>query len=445
MQAKIAPAAAAEPRVAEFGGTYGHLGEGLSRARLPTIGRSRAEVRRLLQAAAKDDLDWRARLASGTNYIASDEVSEIAKEAFLQYFSTNVLLSGTFPSLQRLQRDVVTMTASLLHGDRAVGSVTVGGSESILMGVKSARDRARKLHPEIVAPEMVVPISAHPAFWKAGHYFGLKVVQTPLNADLTLNLAAYREAVTRNTVLLVGSAPSLTLGMVDPIEDMAAIAEERNIGFHVDACVGGFFLPFVEHLGDPVPRWDFRVPGVTTISADLHKFGYAAKPASVVLSRDPDIFSYQMFRFGPPERPLGWYDTPSMTGTRAGGPVAAAWAVMNFLGADGYERVVAQTMHFIRRWQAEINAIPGLRVLGRPVMSVFAYGSDTLDVFAIAQGLRDRGWLTRADSFPGKVIRFMQSLGHEPYVDKYMADLRDVVELVRAGTLGDHSTKVEYS
>src|SRR5262249_31169698 len=158
-------------------------------------------------------------------------------------------------------------------GQSATGSITSGGTESILMGVKSARDRARVHHPEIHAPQMVVPVSAHPAFWKAAHYFGLEVVRAPLGDDLQIDLEAYRAAITPDTVLVVGSAPSLTLGMVDPIETLGELAQERNIGLHVDACVGGFFLPFVEKLGDTLPCWDFRVPGVTTISADLHKYG----------------------------------------------------------------------------------------------------------------------------------------------------------------------------
>ncbi|MDQ3810226.1 MAG: aminotransferase class V-fold PLP-dependent enzyme, partial [Chloroflexota bacterium] len=295
---------------------------------LPRQGLARDELRRRLALARSDDVQPVERMVAGAQYPAGDDVLEVAKEAYLEFFSTNALLPSLFPSLARFERDVIDMTAHLLHGGSAQGSITSGGTESILMGVKSARDRARAHHPHISAPRMVVPVSAHPAFWKAAHYFGLEVARAPLDQNHQIDLDAYRAAITPDTVLLVGSAPSLTLGMVDPIETLGALALERNIGLHVDACVGGFFLPFVEKLGYQLPPWDFRVPGVTTISADLHKYGYAAKGASVILSRDEEVFSHQVFRFGAPERAADWYVTPTMAGTRPGGAVAAAWAVM---------------------------------------------------------------------------------------------------------------------
>jgi sphinganine-1-phosphate aldolase len=415
------------------------------RVTLPVSGTNRDELRRTLDAAAASNARWKERMAVGTNYPAGEDVLEVAKEAYLQFFSTNGLLPSLFPSLARFEREVIDYTADLLHGPEAVGSITSGGSESILMGVKSARDRARRLHPGITRPEMVVPESAHPAFWKAAHYFGLELVRVPLGEDLQIDVPAYRAAITPRTVLLVASAPSLTVGMVDPIEELAPLAAEREIGFHVDSCVGGYFLPFAEQLGYPVPRFDFRVPGVTTISADLHKFGYAAKGASVILSRSRDIYEHQVFRFGGPERPEDWYVTPSMTGTRPGGAIAAAWAVMTYLGRDGYLRLVDSTMRYLQRWWAAIEAIDGLEILGRPAMSVFGFTSRTLDVFAIADGMEERGWLVYRDSHPLPAIRFMQSPGHEPYVDPYLDDLRAVVELVRSGRLVSSGGKATYT
>jgi glutamate/tyrosine decarboxylase-like PLP-dependent enzyme len=415
------------------------------RVRLPATGTDREELRRQMESAASRDADWLRRMAVGTNYPAGEDVLEVAKEAYLRFFSTNGLLPDLFPSLARFERDVIDYVAGLFHGPEAVGSITSGGSESILMGVKSARDRARRLHPEITEPEMVVPTSAHPAFWKGAHYFGLRLVPAPLGPDLEIDVDAYKAAITDRTVLLVGSAPSLTLGMVDPIAELAPLAHERRIGFHVDACVGGFFLPFVEKLGDPVLRWDFRVPGVTTISADLHKFGYAAKGASVVISRDREVFDNQPFRFGGPERPDDWYVTPSMTGTRPGGAIAAAWAVMTYLGEAGYLDRVGRTLVYLRRWWAGIEAIEGLEVMGRPVMSVFAVTSKTLDVFAIGQGMEARGWIVFADSHPVPALRYMQSPGHEPYVDAYLADLADVAELVRSGELTSEGGRARYT
>jgi glutamate/tyrosine decarboxylase-like PLP-dependent enzyme len=233
--------------------------------------------------------------------------------------------------------------------------------------------------------------------------------------------------------------------MVDPIEELAAIAAERDIGFHVDSCVGGFFLPFVERAGQPVPTFDFRVPGVTTISADLHKFGYAAKGASVIMSRDRDVFDHQPFRFGGGARPDDWYVTPSMTGTRPGGAIAAAWAVMTYLGEAGYLDRTRRTLAYLRRWWDAIEAIDGLEVMGEPVMSVFAVTSSSLDMFAIGQGMEERGWIVFADSQPVPALRYMQSPGHEPFVDRYVADLREVADEVRRGERTSVEGRARYT
>jgi sphinganine-1-phosphate aldolase len=415
------------------------------RIELPEHGTSLGSLRDEMERAAAGDVDWLNGMAAGTNYPAGDDVLEVAKEAYLRFFSTNGLLPGMFPSLARFEHEVVDYVAGLLHGPNATGSITSGGTESILMGVKSARDRARRIHPEITQPEMVVPESAHPAFTKGAHYFGLRLTKVALGSDLLVNPDTVRAAMTRNTVLLVGSAPSLTLGMVDPIAELAPLAAERDIGFHVDACVGGFFLPFAEQLGRPVPPWDFRVPGVTTISADLHKFGYAAKGASLVMSRERDVFDHQVFRFGGPERPDDWYVTPSMTGTRPGGAIAAAWAVMTYLGQDGYRDRVGRTLAYLQRWWDGIRTIDGLEVMGQPVMSVFAITSRTLDMFAIADGMEQRGWLVFRDSYPVPAIRFMQSPGHEHRVDPYLADLREVAGLVRNGRLTSRGGRAQYT
>ena len=397
------------------------------------------------QEIAGGDMQWKERLASGVSYPAGDDVLEVAKDAYLAFFSVNALYPAIFPSMARFEKEIVEMTAGLLHGHDAVGSISSGGTESILLGVKSARDRARVEHPHITAPEMVVPQSANPSIWKAAEYFGLKIVVTPLTEDGLVDVPSYVESVNDNTVLLVGSAPSTLLGMVDPIPEMAAPAMERNINFHVDACVGGFFLPFTEKLGYSVVPWDFRVPGVTTISADLHKFGYTAKGASAIISRDEDIYRHQVFEFGPPQRPKGYYVTPTMAGTRPGGAIAAAWAVLNYLGEDGYLRLVGQTMRYMGRFQEGINAIEGLLVLGEPAMSLFAYTSTTLDIYAIATGMEDRGWMVSKDSHPFKAIHFMQSPGHEPYVDDYLKDLEDVVELVASGKITARGPEATYT
>lgn len=415
------------------------------RGRLPERGLTREELSAELDYEAGRNVDWLGRMAAGVNYFISDEVVDVAKEAYLAFFSTNALYRGHFPGLARFEDEIIDFAADLFHGPEARGSVTSGGSESILTAVKSARDRAREMRPEIVHPEMVVPASAHPAFWKAAHYFGLTVRKAPLDDQHQVDLDQYRSMIGPETVLLVGSAPSLTLGMVDRIPDMAAWAAERDINFHVDSCVGGWFLPFAEAEGEVFPTFDFRVPGVTTISADLHKFGYGAKGASVVISRDQDIYRHQEFRFGAPERDPDWYVTPSLTGTRPGGAIAAAWAVLRFLGRDGYRKAVRESLGFVRELQRGIDAIDGLRVMGHPAMTLFAYTSETLDPMAIAAGLTERGWLVSRDTWPVPSIRFMQSLGHAPLVQPYLADLAEVADHVRRGEITASGGRADYT
>ena len=415
------------------------------RGGLPDEGLAREALMALLDQEAAHNVDWLGRMAAGVNYHVSDDVVQVSKDAYLRFFSTNALYRGYFPGVARFEKEIIDFAADIFHGPDAQGSVTSGGSESILTAVLSARNRARQVHPRIERPAMVVPASAHPAFWKAGHYFGLDVVKVPLDADHQVDVDRYLEAVTDDTVLLVGSAPSLTLGMVDPIPEMAAIASDRDINFHVDSCVGGWFLPFAEDIGETFPTFDFRTPGVSTISADLHKFGYGAKGASVVISRDEEIYRHQEFRFGAPERNPDWYVTPSLTGTRPGGAIAAAWAVLRYLGKDGYRRVVGDSLAFVRKLQDGINGIDGLRVMGKPAMTLFAFTSDTLDIFAIAAGLTERGWLVSRDTWPVPSIRFMQSLGHAALVDRYLADLEEVTDLVRAGVISSAEGRADYT
>lgn len=415
---------------------------------LPEAGLSREQVKEALaDRASQDEQNLESRMMTGGTYPAGEDVLEVAKEAYSQFFSTNPLYSSVFKSLARMEREVIRMAGALHHGSDVHGSITSGGSESILMGVKIARDRARVRHPEIDRPEMVVPMSAHPAFWKAAHYFGLKLVEVPLTADLLVDVDTYLERVSENSVLLVASAPSLTLGMVDPVEELAAFAAERDLSCHVDACVGGYFLPFLERLGHEIPVFDFRLPGVTTMSADLHKFGFAAKGASSILCRDAEVFEHQVFKFGAPHRPDDWYYTPSMTGTRPGGAVAAAWAVMMYLGMKGYMRLANQAMEDTRRLWNGINSIDGLQVLGAPVMTVFGCGStdSALDIFAVAEGMEQRGWLVAREEWPSRSIRFMQSPGHGPYMDAYLADLREVAELVRHGDIVSSGGRATYT
>ena len=395
----------------------------------PTTGRSREDVLGTMRAARDHDIKWQRGRAFGLVYHISEEIDQLLKDAFTMFFSENGLNPTAFPSLRKFESEVVAMTASLLGGDSKVcGNMTTGGTESLLMAVKTARDWARIHSPEITAPEITLPVTAHPAFDKAGDYFDVRIVHVPVGDDFRADVDAMRHAITPNTIMMVGSAPSYPHGVVDPIADLAAIAQEHGLLFHTDSCVGGFMLPFIRKLGYEVPHFDFSVPGVTSMSADLHKFGYAAKPASVVLYRTPELRRQQMFVAI--NWPGGIYPSPTMTGSRAGGPIAAAWALMNYLGEVGYKDIAKTVMETTVYLQAGINSIPGLQVLSNPEMSVFAIGSDTLDVYELADELELRGWHLDRQHFPTSLHMTVNYM-HAAVREEFLCDLVACAEIVR--------------
>jgi sphinganine-1-phosphate aldolase len=388
--------------------------------KLPKTGTPRDELLAEMQALRSGDVDWRRGKTWSLVYFADDEVTSLLKEAYTMFFSENALNPMAFPSLRKFEAEVVAMTADLLGGTEAVGNMTSGGSESILLAVKTARDRARAEQPHVTAPEMILPLTAHPAYEKAAHYFDLTPVHTPIKPDLRADAAAARAAVTDNTVLIVGSAPCYPYGVIDPIPELAAIAAERNISCHVDACLGGFVLPFLRRLGHDVPPFDFSVPGVTSISADVHKYGFAAKGASTILYRDRSIRNHQFFAYS--DWPGGLYGSPTMAGTRPGGAMAAAWAVMHHLGDEGYQRLARKVMDVTRALIDGVNAIPGLEVRGKPDMSVFAFGSDSVDVYAVGDAMDERGWALDRLQMPPN-LHMIVTPAHEPIIGPFLADL----------------------
>jgi sphinganine-1-phosphate aldolase len=396
---------------------------------LPNTGRTREEVLQEMRAARDTDVKWHQGRAFGLVYHISDEIDTLLKDAFTLFFSENGLNPTAFPSLRRFETEVVAMTAALLGGDEnVVGTMTSGGTESDLMAVKTARDWARSHQPHIQEPELVMPVTGHPAFDKAGDYFGVRVIHVPVRDDYRADVDAMRAAITPNTIMMAASAPAYPHGVVDPIRDLAATAQEHGLLFHVDACVGGFMLPFVRKLGYPVPDFDFSVPGVTSISADLHKFGYAAKPASVVLYRTPELRRQQFFVYI--DWPGGIYPSTAMTGTRPGGPVAAAWALMNYLGEQGYLHITETVMQATRKIQEGIRDIPGINVLSDPEMSVFAIGSDGVNIYELADELARRGWHFDRQHYPAS-LHVTVNYVHAAIADTFLADLADAVAAVR--------------
>ncbi|NTU81462.1 MAG: aminotransferase class V-fold PLP-dependent enzyme, partial [Chloroflexales bacterium] len=350
---------------------------------------------------------------------------------------SNPLHVDLWPSATKYEAEIVAMTAAMLGGGEAgaapeaqvCGTVTSGGTESILLAVKAYRDYARERRG-VRRPELVVPTSAHAAFDKAAQYFGVRLVRVPVGADFRADVAAARRAITRNTIALVGSAPSFPHGVIDPIEDLAELAGERRVGLHVDACLGGFVLPWARRLGYPVPRFDFGVPGVSSLSADTHKYGYAAKGTSVVLYRGRELRHYQYYTTT--DWPGGLYFSPTLAGSRPGGLSAACWAAMVATGERGYLEATGRILETAAAIRRGIEAIPGLRVLGDPLW-VIAFASPQLNIFQVLELMGRRGWSLNGLHRP-PAIHLAVTLRHaQPGVaGRFLSDLREAVAEVRA-------------
>ncbi len=396
---------------------------------IPKKGLSKEDLFREMKEIQKDDANWKEGRTWSLVYYGGKNIDEIIKEAYNMFFHGNGLNPMAFKSLRKFETEVVAMAASMLGGgEDAAGSMTSGGSESIFMAVKTARDYARFKFPEITSPEMVVPESVHPAFEKAAHYLGIKPRRISLGEDFRVDMAAVKEALTENTILMVGSAPAYPHGVIDPIAELAAMAQEKDIWFHVDACLGGFLLPFLKELGYDIPAFDFQVPGVSSLSADVHKYGFAAKGASVVLYRSRELRLHQFFVY--PDWPGGLFASPTATGTRPGGSIAAAWAIINYLGKEGYLELAQTIMDVTEALKKGISSISELYILGSPEMSVFAFASKELNVYTLADAMGARGWhLDRQQRPP--CLHMMVTPAHVSIVDEFLKDLEDSVKEVK--------------
>ncbi|MFH1808088.1 MAG: aspartate aminotransferase family protein [Pseudomonadota bacterium] len=399
---------------------------------IPAEGWSHQRVLDEMRSYGAQDVDYRAARTFSLVYWLGDEHTDFLKQAHGMYFSENGLNPMAFKSLRRFENEVVRMAADMLHGDaQVVGTMTTGGTESCLLAVKTARDRYRsRLLPGMRRPEVVMPESAHVAFRKGCHYFGLKQVTVPVGKDLRVDLKALKRRLSSRTALVVASAPGYPHGVVDPIEEIAALTRSRGIPLHVDACLGGFLLPWVEKLGYPVPTFDFRVPGVTSMSADIHKYGYAAKGASLILHRDISYLRHQFNAIV--DWSGGVYVSPTLMGTRPGGAIGAAWATLKAIGQDGYLERTRGLMETTRRFREGIASIAGLEVLGNPVMSVMAFCSRDPDlyIYAVADEMDRRGWNIDRLQKP-EALHVMLTPLHATVVDTWLADLREAVSLVR--------------
>ncbi len=404
---------------------------------LPETGWSRDQIFATLIELKTHDLATEGGAAFAYVYDAGErEAAAVAADAYRLFLPANGLDPTAFPSLLRLENQIVGFAASHLGGGpETAGSFTSGGTESLILAVKTARDWARVHRPEVTAPELVLPVTAHASLHKAAHYLGLKVVTTAIDPQtFKADVAAIEAAITPNTVLIAASAASYAHGVVDPITEIGALAKARGILLHVDACIGGFLLPYFRRLGAPVPAFDLSVPGVTSISMDLHKYGYTPKGASLILYRDKQLRRHQLYACA------DWSGytvvNPTVQSTKSGGPIAAAWAQLHALGDAGYLELARRTLEATRKIVAGVAALPGVRVLGTPEMSLVAFTAEGggAAVFAIADAMKTRGWLVQPQlQGPGSPtnLHLTISASHLAVVDRFLADLRAAVEEAR--------------
>ncbi|QMW22149.1 pyridoxal phosphate-dependent decarboxylase family protein [Sandaracinobacteroides saxicola] len=401
--------------------------------RIPATGRSEAEIMAALEEYGVHDLPWREGGTFAYVYEGGRDVEAVVKAAYMRYLTENALDPTVYPSLLRFETEIVAMAVDHLRGDAdCVGNFTSGGTESCILAVKAARDHARAVRG-IAEPEIVLPVTAHACFQKAAHYLDMPMRLVPVDAD-TFKVRAEDMAAAMNesTALIVGSACQYAHGVVDPIPELGALALERQVLLHVDGCIGGFILPYFRRLGAAVTDFDFAVPGVTSISMDFHKYGYAAKGASVVLYRSKELRRHQIFTAAT------WTGysviNPTIQSTKSGGPLAACWAVLNYLGDEGYMRFAERTLAATRRIADAVRATPGVRLMAEPESCLVAFTSDEFSIFPIVDAMRRRGWFVQPQlGYMGSRENIHLSIDQSTIdvVERFLPDLRASIEEAR--------------
>ncbi len=401
----------------------------------PESGRPRAEILAELRTmASEEDGFWQTGQCSGTMYCGDTSHYSFLNEAFALYSHVNALQRDICPSATRFEGEITAMALDLMHagevadhhpGESPRGSVTSGGTDSIITAVLMYRDKARA-EKGITEPEMIIPRTAHPAFDKGAHLFGLKLVHAPVHPDTTLvDVDFVRDNINDNTVMLVGSAGNYPYGTIDPIGELSELAASRNVGLHVDGCLGGFILPWGEQLGYDIPVFDFRLPGVTTISADTHKYGFGLKGTSVLLFRDKSFRDHVYFMT--PEWPGGKYNSPGIAGSRSGGLLAAAWASMVSLGREGYRRYANAIFESAFAMQKVVRAHNELRMMGDPTFC-FSFTSDRFDIYHVNDFMHGRGWRFNGQQYPNAIHMCVTRPQTQPgVVEKFAEDLEAAV------------------
>lgn len=397
----------------------------------PSKGTESSKLIEQMTQSREEDFGWKQGKMFGFVYYPGEELAETQESAFKLHMHDSRLNPTAFNSLRKMENEVVSMVVDLLHGDKHMtGSVTSGGTESILMSMKVARDFKRVNMPGIT-PEVIVPVSVHPAFDKAAQYLDIKLVKVPLRDDFRVNIEEMAASINENTSMLVGSAPTFPHGVIDPIEEIAALAQKHKLLCHVDACLGGFMLPFVEDLGYPVAPFDFRVRGVSSISADAHKYGYSAKGASLILYRDPELRKHQFFVST--DWPGGIFASSTFQGSRGGGPLASVWAMIKCLGFEGYREIAEGVMKTVKKIQDGIKNIEGLDVVSNPEMSVFAIRSNEFNIYEIGDEMANKGWLLDRLQNPACIHLTISKIQTDKE-DEFLNDLMDVVSALRSSS-----------
>jgi glutamate/tyrosine decarboxylase-like PLP-dependent enzyme len=410
--------------------------------RLPARGVAGGEILAAMRAAAEQEQErWQSGRVSGAVYHGGAEHVQLLSDVYGLYSQSNPLHADVWPSAGKYEAEIISMTAGLLGAAgasadapaRVCGSVTSGGTESILLAMKAYRDCARA-ERNIARPEIVVPETAHAAFDKAAEYFGIRRVNVPVGSDLRADVAAMGAAITDQTIALVASAPSYPHGVIDPVAELGALASARGIGLHVDACLGAFLLPFARELGYAVPAFDFQVQGVSSMSADTHKYGYAAKGTSVVLYADPKLRRYQYFVAT--DWPGGLYFSPTLSGSRPGALSAACWAALVHLGHDGYLDAARRILETAARIRAGVQRIAGLRLIGDSLW-VITFGAEDFDIYCVLDAMSRRGWSLNGLHRPACIHLCVTLRQTEPGVaERFLADLTESVSEARSTPAG---------
>lgn len=432
--------AAADPMADMQKSLRPYSGEIPVHTQLPASGVPRDEVLGQIEKMATAEKDrWSSGKSSGAVYQGDDEHIAFLNKVYALQSQNNPLHLDIWPSGSKFEAEIVAMTAAMLGGNESgaeiVGTVSSGGTESILLAMKAYRDRARA-RDGVTEPNIVTTTTSHAAFDKAAQYFQIELRRIPVAADGRGDVAAMEAAIDDNTIALVGSAPGFPHGLVDPIEELSSIALKRGIGFHTDACLGGFVLPWAVKLGYDVPKFDFKLPGVTSMSCDTHKYGYAAKGTSVVLYRDNELRHNQYFTAT--EWPGGIYASPTFAGSRPGALSAACWAALVSVGEEGYMRATKAILETAAEIKAGLREFPELEVFGDPLFCVAFRSVDTgsdgdgIDIFRVLDAMSERHWSLNGLHHP-PAVHICTTLRHtQPGVAaKLLADLRESIDQVK--------------